>query len=507
MGMQGAEFGGQLGLQGAVQQGQLQQGQMGLNLSALQQQANQANLLSNINQQGFGNALAQLAATAPAAQSQQGFLQQQADTAYQNQMANLMFPYQATTWGEQMLGMQPLPYSTVGNTVGTTALTQPGPNVLSQIAGLGLGIAGLFAAKGGRVGPNGIMPAPEDEPQHHYVSHGRAMRFGGHPTGVRYGHEPRHFQYGGYEGDLGGGITTPHYPQPIMPGAAPIPDLISHVRMQNPQQQGLFGSITDQLKDKNSAASKVLGPKGAIAKGPIGRFFGSIFHHNQPATDNSNNSTNYSNTDSTSSSTPAPLDVPGPATPPQTAEAPPPVPATPESPSAAQSPTLSSTESGAPNSPSPLPSGESPAVEAYLRQGYPLDQARAMAAITPTLTGPPGNQYLAAPGGTAQAPGTALPIAPGTQMSPAVWSYVRQGYPLDQARQMAAASGPNPFYWDNAPVPTFAQGGIVQHSDAAADRRQVLQILKEKGLTKADGGVIRMKRRHFVPRPKGSLVA
>jgi hypothetical protein len=444
MGMQGTELGAQLGLQGAVQQGQLQQGQMGLNLSALQQQANQANLLSNINQQGFGNQLAQMAATAAPAQSQQGYLQQLADTADQNQMANLMFPYQATTWGEQMLGMQPLPYSTVGNTVGTTALTQPGPNILSQIAGLGLGIAGLFAAKGGLVRPHGIMQAQEEpEPQDHYVSHGQPMRFGGHPTGIRYGHEPRHFQYGGYEGN-DSGITMPHYPQPIMPPAAPIPDLISHVRMQNPQQQGLFGSIADQLKDKNSAASKALGPKGPIAKGPIGRFFGSIFHHNQPATDNSNNSTNYSNTDSTSSSTPAPLDVPGPATPPQTAAAPPPIPATPDSASHGQSPAL----------------------------------------------------------GTSATPSTNTTLLP--PEDPRVQSYVRQGFPLDMAQQMATISGTNPFY--AGPNGDWARGGIVQHSDAAADRRQVLQILKEKGLTKADGGVIRMKRRHFVPCPKGSLV-
>jgi hypothetical protein len=51
----------------------------------------------------------------------------------------------------------------------------------------------------------------------------------------------------------------------------------------------------------------------------------------------------------------------------------------------------------------------------------------------------------------------------------------------------------------------YRQGGAV-HSDAPADRRQILSILREKGLTKAQGGMIQMKRRHFVPRPKGGTL-
>jgi hypothetical protein len=429
MGMQGAEFGGQLGLSGAAQQAGLQQSQMGLNLSAQQAQQAAANQVMNIGQNNMANYLNNLAAQQAPAMSQQGMAQQQADTAYQQWQQNNMLPYQTTSWIAQMLGMQPLPYSTTGTTTGTTALTAPGPNLLNTIVG---GIAGLAGAAG-------------------------KLGLGFARGGLHRGDEPRRFQYGGFDP----GLTAPHYPQPMMPAPAPIPDLLSRYRI--PKQQTFadtLSTINSDLNEKDSGLAKFLGT-------PFKK---------KSATDQSTDTSSTSSTDT--SSQPGGL--------------------------VSAAPSESDTTSGA---------------------------------VTP-----PG-----------QSPG----LPSGANLDSNTWSYVRQGYPLDQAREMASMSGANPFYswetpytgWSPRPAPAmptgiassapettsdttqpdtsglptdwnpdtgmfglgsgagylgYAGGGLA-HSDAPADRRQVLQILREKGLTKAQGGPIVMKRRHFLPRPKGGI--
>lgn len=122
-------------------------------------QGQQQNQQTNANRQAqaaytFGNlgTTAQNTALQGAgAQLTAGGLQQQTqqakDTAaYQQFMQQQAFPYQQTSW---LAGINtPI----AGSLGGTQTQTPAAPNMFSQVAGAGLGLAGLFAKDGGRIG-------------------------------------------------------------------------------------------------------------------------------------------------------------------------------------------------------------------------------------------------------------------------------------------------------------------------------------------------------------------
>jgi hypothetical protein len=229
LGLQGAEMGGQLGLSAAQQQAAAQLAQRQFNLQALQQQAGQVGNLSNLYQTGLQNQIQAMQALAAPAVSQQGYLQQQADQAYQQWLQQQQAPYQAVAYEAGLLGMQPLPYTTTSTQTGTQQLQTPGPNIWSQLLGAGLGIASLFAKKGGLV-PSGLQTVK--------------------PT--------KRFQYGGFEG-----LSTPHYPQPVFPALGGMPDLLA--RYTPPKQEtpldvlsGLQGWSTSKKDKEKQGLAKLL---------------------------------------------------------------------------------------------------------------------------------------------------------------------------------------------------------------------------------------------------------
>jgi hypothetical protein len=177
LGFQGQVAGGQLGLQSALQQEQLRQQQQNLNLAGFGQAANIYGQAGQLGLAGYGAGLQGLGALGQAAMGQQGYQQQLLDTAYQNAMMGMMTPLQATAWQAQLLGLQPLPYTTTstGATTNVTTPPQPGWLQLGLQAGLGalggLGGLGIFR-KGGRVklarggrAPAGHADAAQDRQQ------------------------------------------------------------------------------------------------------------------------------------------------------------------------------------------------------------------------------------------------------------------------------------------------------------------------------------------------------
>jgi hypothetical protein len=164
-----------MGLQSALQQEQLRQQQQQLNLGGFGQAANIYGQAGQLGLQGYGAGLQGLSALQQAALGQQGYQQQLADTAYQNAMMQMMTPLQATAYQAQLLGLQPLPYTTTttGATTNVTTPPQPGWLQLGLEAGLGaLGGFGRFFRKGGRVklarggkAPAGHADAAQDRQQ------------------------------------------------------------------------------------------------------------------------------------------------------------------------------------------------------------------------------------------------------------------------------------------------------------------------------------------------------
>jgi hypothetical protein len=153
LGLQGQMAAGQLGLTAAQQQEALRQAQQGINLQGTAQQAGVTNQLGNLDLSTYYANLSGLGALSTAAQAQQGYAQQLADTAYQNQMAQAMLPIQMTNWNAALMNMMPLPYANVTNTSGTQTTTTPGPSIFSQILGGALAAGSIMGglAEGGLV--------------------------------------------------------------------------------------------------------------------------------------------------------------------------------------------------------------------------------------------------------------------------------------------------------------------------------------------------------------------
>jgi hypothetical protein len=80
--------------------------------------------------------------------SQQGYYQQLADTAYQNQLMGYNAPFQALQWLGQLQSMAPLPYTTTGSGTSNTVYQQPQGSIFGQILGGALGAAGALSGMG-----------------------------------------------------------------------------------------------------------------------------------------------------------------------------------------------------------------------------------------------------------------------------------------------------------------------------------------------------------------------
>jgi hypothetical protein len=162
LGLQGAEAGGQLGLQAAYQQALAQQQQQALNMQAISGTAGLEQQASQLNLQGYGAGLTGLGALSQAAQSEQRYQQQLADAAYQQWMNQFTLPAQGTAFALQMLGLQPLPYTTTSTGATTGTQTVPGPGIASLFGGLLGGAGTLMKGLGFREG--GFVDAAEDRP-------------------------------------------------------------------------------------------------------------------------------------------------------------------------------------------------------------------------------------------------------------------------------------------------------------------------------------------------------
>jgi hypothetical protein len=163
LGLSGAEFGGQLGLNAGAQQYGLQQAQQGLNMQALMNQANLQNQAGQLNLAGYQTGLQGLGALQQGAMSAQGYQQQIADANYQNWMNGNTLPLAGEMAYAQMLGMQPLPYTMQNQYSGTQTMMPAQPSIFNQALGAGIGAASALGglgwapfAAGGRKG--GLMP-------------------------------------------------------------------------------------------------------------------------------------------------------------------------------------------------------------------------------------------------------------------------------------------------------------------------------------------------------------
>jgi hypothetical protein len=147
---------GNLGLNAAQAQGQYNLGQGNLGLNAASQQA-QTLLNSGQGLQGLGNdyqnnAFKGATALEAAGAAQQGQQQNNLNSLYQSMMAQYNLPWQNISNLSSVIQGLPVNMSSSGS----STTTQPGPSALSQIGGVGLGLAGLansglFKAKGGAV--------------------------------------------------------------------------------------------------------------------------------------------------------------------------------------------------------------------------------------------------------------------------------------------------------------------------------------------------------------------
>jgi hypothetical protein len=114
---------------------------------------NFAGQVGNLGLQGYGAGLQGLGALQQAAMGQQGYYQQLADTAYQNQLMGYNAPFQALQWLGSLQSMAPLPYTTTNSGTSNTTYQQPQGSLFGQILGGAMTAAGLFGglAKGGPV--------------------------------------------------------------------------------------------------------------------------------------------------------------------------------------------------------------------------------------------------------------------------------------------------------------------------------------------------------------------
>lgn len=116
----------------------------GVNTALTEQQAKQsgAYALSNLGVAGQNAALTGANAQVGAGTLQQGTQQQQDAAAYQQFVNQQAYPFQLAQW---LSGITTGVGSQMG---GTSTNTQPGPSVLGQIAGIGLGAAGILGGTG-----------------------------------------------------------------------------------------------------------------------------------------------------------------------------------------------------------------------------------------------------------------------------------------------------------------------------------------------------------------------
>jgi len=152
LGMQGQIAGGQMGLQSAIAQQQARNAQQGMNLQGFGQAANIYGNAGQLGLQGFNAGLQGLGALQQAGTSQQGYLQQLADTAYQNQMMGMMTPLQAVAYLAQLQGMAPLPYTQTSSGTSSGSVTQPGPGFGQFLGGILGGVGSMMTGFGGAGG-------------------------------------------------------------------------------------------------------------------------------------------------------------------------------------------------------------------------------------------------------------------------------------------------------------------------------------------------------------------
>ena len=152
---------GQAGVAGTDASRQIQAGQglAGIGQSQIQaaQQDNAQRLqaaqgIQGLSGQAQNMGFQQIAALDAVGQQNQGQNQANLDAGYQEYLRQQNYPWQ--TIGNMSNVIQGLPVNQSSNT--TTTGSQPGPSTLSQLGGIGLGVAGLagsglFKAKGGKV--------------------------------------------------------------------------------------------------------------------------------------------------------------------------------------------------------------------------------------------------------------------------------------------------------------------------------------------------------------------
>lgn len=142
LGLSGAEFGGNLGLQSAAQQYGLQQSQQGLNMQALNNQAAMQNQAGNLAMQGYQTGLQGANTLMQAAQSNQSYDQAVRDAQYQQWQNSIALPIEGVEALAQMTAMQPLPYTMNNQYSGTQTMMPSQPSIFQQ------GIQGAFGALG-----------------------------------------------------------------------------------------------------------------------------------------------------------------------------------------------------------------------------------------------------------------------------------------------------------------------------------------------------------------------
>jgi hypothetical protein len=123
-GEQSRQFGANLGLQG------------------IQQQLAAAGMLGNLGQQQFGQQAAINQAQATAGAQMQQMEQARLQAAYEDYLARQRYPYTQLGFMSDLIRGTP----TAG---GIQTMYQTPPSMLNQIAGAGLGLAGLYGSRGG----------------------------------------------------------------------------------------------------------------------------------------------------------------------------------------------------------------------------------------------------------------------------------------------------------------------------------------------------------------------
>lgn len=118
----------------------------GLGMQGLQTGLQAASTLGGLGQQQFAQQQGAIQAQATAGQQQQALQQKSLDTAYQDYLTQLNYPYQQLSYMSNLVRGTPMGMST------TSQVYQPGPTGMQTLGALGLGAYGaskLFAAEGG----------------------------------------------------------------------------------------------------------------------------------------------------------------------------------------------------------------------------------------------------------------------------------------------------------------------------------------------------------------------